>query len=357
MIANRPVSRSAAKHLLVSLLLLAALFQVGCTVSSYYVPVAGERVEWNPGLVKSVNQLTSYSEGHERQPRVSPDGNYVAYVSRPLSAKRGERFHNDVYVMDAATGSNVRPITNAEGEQDVWYPFWIGDDRLLYTRYDDIPDFPRSLYMHDFPPKRMEGYSIVGREQTFWTGGSFLWSGAPSPDGRKIAICLEVAKHRKTRFRPNIFVRQPQLDNPVILMYDMDTKQASHFAYGMDPSWSPDGKNVAYTQRRGENTYIYVKNVATNEERQITYGTNAIDWTPCWSPSGNALAFCSWRDKDWNIYKVDADGTNLMQLTTSKGTEWDPTWGSGGNIYFTFLRTGQDWDIWRLQLNPPSGLK
>ena len=330
-------------------------------VDSIYVPVPGERVEWDHSNVKEVVQMTSTSDGDERQPCVSPNGKYVAFVSRPQSRKSGEQVSNDVYVVNADDGSNRRQVTNTEGDQDVYYPYWwTGNDRLLYSRWDGPPYSTRSLYWHDFPAKQLEGYSIVRRENAFWTGGTDLVSGFPSPDGKGIAVCLNTPPNRKTRIvNPDVFRRQPQLENPQILIFDVGTKQASYFASGSDPAWSPDGKNIAYAQTRGDNSFIMVRSIETKEERQITEGTDCVDWMPCWSPSGNAIAFASWRDKDWNIYKVDADGNNTMKLTTSKGTEWDPSWGPGGYIYFSFLQKGQgqDWDIWRLQLKPPSGLK
>jgi len=345
-------------------LLLLASTQIGCPapviapvtrIDSIYVPVAGERLEWDHSNVKEVVQMTSTSNGDERQACVSPDGKYVAFVSRPAVTRSGEEATNDVYVMNADDGSNRRQITNTEGDQDAYYPYWWKGNRLLYARYDGSPYYTRSLYWQDFPSKQMEGYAIIKRENQFWVGDASIWSGFPSPDGKFIAVCMETPKSRKTRIvKTDVFRRQPQLENPQIVIFNVDTKLAEYFASGSDPAWSPDGKSVAYSQRRGDNSFIMVKDIESKDERQITNGTDCVDWMPCWSPSGNAIAFASWRDKDWNIYKIDADGRSLMKLTTSKGTEWDPSWGPGGYIYFSFLRkgNGQDWDIWRLQLQP-----
>jgi Tol biopolymer transport system component len=366
--ADKYVAQVSAKCCALCFLGLLVFSQVGCAwlcppssppqtkVDSIYVPVAGERLEWDHSNVKVVVQMTSTSDGDERQAAVSPNGKYVAFVSRPAVRKAGEQVTNDVYVVDAEDGGNRRQITNTEGDQATYYPYWwMGNERLLYARYDGSPYNTRGLYWQDFPPKQMEGYAILRRENQFWVGDARIWSGFPSPDGKRIAVCMETPESRKTRIvRPDVFRRQPQLENPQIIIYNVETKLADYFAAGTDPAWSPDGKNIAFAQARGDNSFIMVKNVETKEQRQITDGTDCMDWMPCWSPSGSAIAFASWRDRDWNIYKVDVNGKGLIKLTTSKGTEWDPTWGPGGYIFFSFLRKGkgQDWDIWRLQLQP-----
>lgn len=321
---------------------------LGCPPNNIYVPVPGERIEFDPANAQDASPLTSTSAGDERFPQVSPDGKYVALVSRPLAIGTQQGcFTTDVYVIDAS-GGNMRQITQTELEQEVLYPYWAGNNRILYTRYDGYPEFPLNLYFHDFPSQTMEGISVLRREQTFWRSGSWISSGCPSPDGKKIAICIDFPPYRKGRV--DIFRRQPRLENPLIIIYDLATKSPTEFASGMQPVWSPDGKKIAYSKKVGMNFFIYVKDVETKEERQITSGTDAFDWMPCWSPSGNEIAFASWRTGDWDIWKVGADGKNLMRLTTSPGTEWDPSWGLGGYIYFSFLRRPQDWDIWRIKV-------
>ena len=44
------------------------------------------------------------------------------------------------------------------------------------------------------------------------------------------------------------------------------------------------------------------------------------------SPDGTRIVFMSNRDGDWDLYVMDADGTNVQQLTDTPGPEWGPAW-------------------------------
>ncbi|MCD6456500.1 MAG: PD40 domain-containing protein [Methanophagales archaeon] len=47
---------------------------------------------------------------------------------------------------------------------------------------------------------------------------------------------------------------------------------------------------------------------------------------PACSPDGKKIAFVSNRDGDNEIYVMDADGTNVRQLTNNTADEWGPDW-------------------------------
>ena len=61
-----------------------------------------------------------------------------------------------------------------------------------------------------------------------------------------------------------------------------------------EPSWSPDGRFLAYSSDRGGNFDIWVKPVGEGESVQVTK-SEAHDWQPDWSPDGTRLVFRSER--------------------------------------------------------------
>ena len=87
---------------------------------------------------------------------------------------------------------------------------------------------------------------------------------------------------------------------------------------GMDlaPSGSPDGQKLAFASERNGNFDIYVTTVdGTGSARQLTKDP-ANDSFPVWSPDGRKIAFISTRNgNDTEIFVMDADGSNLIQLT------------------------------------------
>lgn len=107
----------------------------------------------------------------------------------------------------------------------------------------------------------------------------------------------------------------------------------------INPSWSPDGTQLAYESDRDGDSEIYVLDLATGEERQVT-DDPADDLTPAWSPDGTKIAFVSHRDGNSDLYWIAADGdeaggSGVSRLTASPGADYDPAWSvDGTRIYF-----------------------
>ena len=63
---------------------------------------------------------------------------------------------------------------------------------------------------------------------------------------------------------------------------------------------------------------------------QLTFN-NGDDWVPTWSPNGQQIAFVSARDGNSEIYIMDADGTNQRRLTHYWGSDTEPDWSPDGS--------------------------
>ncbi|HJZ77933.1 MAG TPA: hypothetical protein VKE51_39665, partial [Vicinamibacterales bacterium] len=62
---------------------------------------------------------------------------------------------------------------------------------------------------------------------------------------------------------------------------------------------------------------------------------------PSWSPDGRRIAFQAYRDATWQIWTINADGTDLKPVTSSPYDDREPAWAPDGNsLAFSSDRSG-----------------
>lgn len=116
------------------------------------------------------------------------------------------------------------------------------------------------------------------------------------------------------------------------------------------PMFSPDGKKIAFESNRTGNFEIYTMNADGSNIQQLTYNT-AFDGTPAWSPDGKQIVFASERDNDPEIYMMNADGSNQKRLTNIKGDDSHPKFTPDGKkIIFCSAKSTPDLSVdWNKQ--------
>lgn len=195
--------------------------------------------------------LTS-TPADEGGPVFSPDGQFIAYDSDAAG-------NFDVYVM-RADGTGIRRLTS-HPSRDV-SPAWSPDGtRLVFMSARENPEF--DIYEMD-----TNGGSVRRLTQ----GGS-NWFPQYAPDGSRIAMHVMRDVHTLDT-RTNTLQRLTQ-----------DPQN------GMHPSWSPDGRQIAFMSWRNGRTEIFLMNADGSDQRLTISMPDGDAVDPRWSPQGDAIAF------------------------------------------------------------------
>jgi dipeptidyl aminopeptidase/acylaminoacyl peptidase len=116
-----------------------------------------------------------------------------------------------------------------------------------------------------------------------------------------------------------------------------------------DHGISPDGQWLAIsdTSAADKQSHVYVLPIAGGEPRQIT--PNGPSYWHGWSPDGKTLAFTGKRGDNFDIYSIPVEGGAETRLTTAPGLDDGPEYSPDGTyIYFNSERTGT-MQIWRMK--------
>ena len=140
------------------------------------------------------------------------------------------------------------------------------------------------------------------------------------------------------------------------------TNLTNSWADDLAPTWAPTGRHVAFVSFRDTaagkwgmgNGAIYVKAFDPHsgnggEVWRVTDDGGSEGW-PTWSPDGKRIAFQSDRSGNWDIWIANVDGTGLTQLTHHPAADRYAAWSPDGKkIAFTSKRSGNE-DVWVLDV-------
>ena len=90
---------------------------------------------------------------------------------------------------------------------------------------------------------------------------------------------------------------------------------------------SPDGEKIAFQSRRDLNWEIYVMNADGSDVRRLTRD-GAVDSFPQWSPDGKRILFGRDAGRRSGLYTMRPDGTDVRRLT--RGKDLTPAWSPDG---------------------------
>lgn len=119
------------------------------------------------------------------------------------------------------------------------------------------------------------------------------------------------------------------------------------------PAWAPDGRRLAYAHGTEEGTDVYVYEAGGMTQR-LTVGRFSDNLSPTWSPDGSRIAFISTRARSPQLYVMNADGTDQEVLARfdfgATGATSAPEWSPDGRAIAFHREVNGDPQIFVLDL-------
>jgi Tol biopolymer transport system component len=243
-----------------------------------------------------VRQLTD-NDDSDYSPSWSPDGEHIAFESDRDGAW-------EVFVM-AADGTEVRQLT--DNEDDDGSPSWSPDGE--HIAFQKLPPIEESSLS---PSQQAEVARLQQEARDF-----------PETAALNTLEMRRIRNNARLRSR-EVFVMNPD-GTEVRQLTDNDDADGR-------PSWSSDGEHIVFVGNRDGDAEIFVMNSDGTEVRQFT-DFDDLDFVPSfsnlptgptWSPDGKRIAFQSDRYGDAEVFVMNADGTGVYSTGQKGGS---PSWG------------------------------
>jgi len=168
-----------------------------------------------------------------------------------------------------------------------------------------------------------------------------------SPDGKKIAF-VSIAHPRlpnalKGHLVPLRTLWELARSAQIYVMNADGSEQkklADNSAYGGRPAWSPDGSKIAFSSYKDGEYGLCVMNADGSGQKHFTDSGFAS-----WSPDSKRIVFASYRDGNMEVYVMNADGSEQVRLTNNPARDDYPAWYPDGDTILFASNRDRNWGI------------
>lgn len=243
-------------------------------------------------------------------PMWSPTGEEVYYIS-----DRGGIMN--LYAYHTKT-KQTRQLT-AYDDYDIKFPS-IGDQRIVYELGGEIHQYDLATAKSARIPVQVRNDEPYAR--SVWMDvKDQITDRAPSPDGKRVLVAA----------RGDIFSLPAQEG----ITYNLTNSSNAH---DRSPAWSPDGKYISYISDKDGEFNIYIRELASGNEKKLIDGLKGYIFGYQWSPDSKKIA---WSEKQ-NTLNISDVATGRHELVEQSGIgplnsfNWSPD-----SRYITYVRPGK----------------
>ena len=245
----------------------------------------------------------------EVQPRWSPDGRRIAFTS-----DRGGG--DNIWVMNA-DGGDKRQVTKEEFRL-LNQPSWSPDGRFIVAK-------------KHFTTGRSLGTGEVWMYHVSGGAGVMLVKKPSEAHQKELGEPVFAADGKSVFYTRNVtpgpvfeYAQDSNTELFDIERYDIDTGEVTKAVTGaggsVRPTPSPDGKRIAFVRREATRSKLYVKDIASGEERKIydaldqdvqeTWAVTGVYPNMSWTPDNRSVVFWA----GGKLRRVNADGTGAAEI-------------------------------------------
>jgi dipeptidyl aminopeptidase/acylaminoacyl peptidase len=327
------------------------------------------------------------------EPQPSPDGRNVLFLVKKTSLEEN-RGNSDIWLMRSDGKGQIVLLESPQSEFNVrWRP---DGKRIGFLRSEGgapqlFEMFPDGTGLERLSSEAggLDGfeYSPDGKKILFYRSAQVqkpeakFFQGLPKASGK---IYDGLLYRHWTDWADgsynHIFMQEYDAENGELTGKAMDLMEGEPFDAPLKPmggieqvTWSPDGKNIAYTCKKkngtadatSTNADIYLYNLATKTTRNLSEGMAGYDVEPRFSPDGKKIA---WQSMERDGY--EADKNRLMVLDLAVGKPVDATsgiditvesmvWSSDSKLIFFQVQTKGTIQIyeWNSKADPAKAIR